>query len=51
MEGLAIATPVMLAAAYLGLRGFDRLSTALFQRSVVILAIVGAAVLLARQLR
>lgn len=51
VEGLAIATPVMLAAAYLGLRGFDRLSTALFQRSVVILAIVGAAVLLARQLR
>ena len=50
IEGLAVATPVMLAAAYLGLRGFDRLSTALFQRSVVILAIVGAAVLLARQL-
>ena len=49
MEGLAVATPVMLATAYLGLRGFDRLSTALFQRVVVVLAIVGAVVLLARQ--
>ena len=50
IEGLAIATPVMLGAAYLGLRVFDRLSTAVFQRSVVVLAIVGAGVLLARQL-
>jgi hypothetical protein len=50
IEGLAIATPVMLAAAFLGLRVFDRLSTAHFQRSVVVLAIVGAAVLFARQL-
>jgi uncharacterized membrane protein YfcA len=50
IEGLAVATPIMLAAAYLGLRGFDRLSTKLFQRSVVILAIVGAIILLARQL-
>lgn len=50
IEGLAIATPVMLGAAYLGLRAFDRLSTALFQRTVVVLAIAGAAVLLARQL-
>lgn len=50
IEGLAIATPVMLVAAYLGLRVFDRLSTALFQRSVVVLAIVGAVVLLVRQL-
>ena len=50
IEGLAIATPVMLAAAYLGLRGFDQLSTATFQRGVVILAIAGAVVLLARQL-
>ena len=49
IEGLAIATPVMLAAAYLGLHGFERLSTALFQRIVVVLAIVGATVLLARQ--
>ncbi len=49
VEGLALATPVMLAAAYLGLHGFERLSTALFQRIVVVLAIVGAAVLLARQ--
>ena len=50
VEGLAIATPVMLAAAWLGLRGFDRLSTAHFQRGVVIVAIAGAGVLLARQL-
>lgn len=50
IEGLALATPVMLAASYLGLRMFDRLSTATFQRSVVLLAIVGAAVLVARQL-
>jgi uncharacterized protein len=49
IEGLAIATPVMLVAAYLGLRVFDRLSTATFQRSVVVLAIVGAIVLLVRQ--
>ena len=51
LEGLAIATPVMLTAAYLGVRVFDRLSTAVFQRSVVVLAILGAAVLLWRQLR
>ena len=50
IDGLAVATPVMLGAAYLGLKVFDRLSTAIFQRSVVILAIVGAAALLARQL-
>ena len=50
VEGLAIATPIMLATAFLGLRGFDRLSTPLFQRAVVILAIAGAAALLWRQL-
>lgn len=50
IEGLAVATPIMLVAAYLGLRVFDRLSTSLFQRSVVILAIIGAAVLVFRQL-
>lgn len=50
IEGLAVATPVMLAAAWFGVRGFDRLSTRYFQRGVVVLAIVGAAVLLARQL-
>jgi uncharacterized protein len=50
IEGLAVATPVMLIAAYLGLRLFDRLSTSAFQRSVVILAIVGAVVLVMRQL-
>jgi len=50
IEGLALATPVMLGASYLGLRLFDRLSTSGFQRSVVILAILGAAVLVMRQL-
>jgi uncharacterized membrane protein YfcA len=50
IEGLAIATPIMLGTAYLGLKVFDRLSTALFQRSVVVLAVGGAIVLLARQL-
>jgi uncharacterized membrane protein YfcA len=50
IEGLAIATPLMLAAAFIGVRGFDRLSTALFQRSVVVLAIAGALVLLVKQL-
>lgn len=50
IEGLAIATPVMLACAWLGLRGFERLSTAHFQRVVVVLAIVGAGALLAKQL-
>jgi uncharacterized membrane protein YfcA len=48
IEGLAVATPIMLAASYLGLRVFDRLSTSTFQRSVVILAILGAIVLLLR---
>ena len=50
IEGLAVATPIMLAASYLGLRLFDRLSTSTFQRSVVVLAIGGAIVLVARQL-
>ena len=50
IEGLAVATPIMLAASYLGLRLFDRLSTTIFQRSVVMLAIVGAVVLVVRQL-
>jgi uncharacterized membrane protein YfcA len=49
LEGLAIATPVMLAGAWLGVHGFDRLSTPVFRRCVVVLAIVGAGVLLARQ--
>jgi len=50
IEGLAVATPVMLGAAYLGLRGFEKLSTRTFQRGVVVLAIAGALVLLGRQL-
>jgi len=49
LEGLAVATPVMLVAAYLGLRGFERLSSSAFQRAVISLAILGAAVLLVRQ--
>ena len=38
------------AAAWLGLRVFDGLSTARFQRLVILVAIVGAAFLLVRQL-
>jgi len=48
LEGLAVATPFMLAAAFLGLRGFERLKTSAFQRGVIALAILGAAVLLLR---
>jgi uncharacterized membrane protein YfcA len=50
VEGLAVATPVMLAGAWLGLHGFERLSTPVFRRAVVLLAIIGAGVLLVRQL-
>jgi len=50
IEGLAVATPVMLLASWLGLKAFDHISTRAFQRIVVILAIVGAAVLVVRQL-
>ena len=49
LEGLAVATPLMLATAFLGLRGFERLRTASFQRAVVALAILGGVFLLARQ--
>ena len=51
LEGLAVATPFMLGAAFLGLRGFERLSGSVFQRAVISLAILGAAVLLVRQLK
>lgn len=50
IEGLAVATPVMLLASYLGLKAFDRISTSAFQRIVVILAIIGALTLIAKQL-
>jgi uncharacterized membrane protein YfcA len=49
LEGLVVATPLMLGAAFLGLRGFERLNTSTFQRAVVALAILGAVLLLARQ--
>lgn len=49
IEGLAIAAPVMLGTAFLGLRLFDKLSTKAFQRGVVMLAIAGAVMLMARQ--
>jgi len=49
IEGLAVATPIMLVAAYLGLNMFDRLSTSTFQRAVVLLAIAGAVLLVLRQ--
>jgi uncharacterized membrane protein YfcA len=49
LEGLIVATPLMLGGAFLGLRGFERLSTSTFQRTVIALAILGAVLLLARQ--
>lgn len=51
LEGLAVATPFMLATAFLGLQGFERLKTSSFQRAVIALAILGAVLLLARQLQ
>ncbi len=50
LQGLLLAIPVMLAGAWLGVRGFERLGTPMFRQGVVLLAIAGAAVLLARQL-
>ena len=50
VQSVAMAAPLMLAAAWLGLRVFDGLSTARFQRLVILVAIVGAAFLLLRQL-
>lgn len=49
LEGLAVATPLMLGSAFLGLRVFERLNTSTFQRAVVALAILGAVALLVRQ--
>jgi uncharacterized membrane protein YfcA len=51
IEALVVATPLMLGAAFLGLRGFERLSTSVFQRGVIVLAIAGALLLLARHIR
>lgn len=50
LQSVAFAAPVMLLAAWLGLSVFDRLSTRLFQRIVIAVAMVGAVVLLLRQL-
>ncbi|NLD55167.1 MAG: TSUP family transporter [Burkholderiaceae bacterium] len=50
VEGLLLALPVMLAGAWLGLQGFERLGAPVFRQGVVLLAIAGAAVLLVRQL-
>lgn len=50
LGSVALATPLMLAAAWLGLRVFDGLSTARFQRIVIAVALVGALFLLLRQL-
>lgn len=50
VQGVAFATPLMLLAAALGLRVFDGLSTARFQRIVIGAALVGAVFLLVRQL-
>ncbi len=50
VQSVAVATPVMLVAAWLGLRVFDGLSTVRFQRIVIAAAMVGSVFLLARQL-
>lgn len=50
LQAVGIAAPLMLVAAWLGLRVFDSLSTALFQRTVILFALVGASFLLVRQL-
>jgi hypothetical protein len=50
LQSVAIATPVMLVAAWLGLLVFDGLSTAFFQRSVIATALLGSVFLLLRQL-
>lgn len=50
VHGLAVAAPLMLVAAWLGLRVFDRLSTKRFQQIVIAAALVGAVFLLVRQL-
>ena len=49
MEGVAVATPVMLGAAFIGLRVFDSLSTRRFQRIVIAAALLGAMFLLSSQ--
>lgn len=50
VHGVLFAAPVMLAAAWLGLSVFDRLSSARFHRIIVVLAMIGATFLLVRQL-
>ena len=50
IEALAVGMPLMLGAAFLGLKAFDRISTKAFQRAVVVLAIVGALTLIGKQL-
>jgi hypothetical protein len=48
-QGIIIAAPLMIGAAWLGLRLFDRIDTATFQRVVTSLALAGAVLLLANQ--
>lgn len=50
LQSVAIAAPLMLVTAWLGLRLFDGLSTRRFQRIVIATALVGAVFLLIRQL-
>lgn len=50
VQSVALAAPLMLGAAWLGLRVFDGLSTARFQRIVIAAALVGAVFLLVNQL-
>lgn len=50
LQGVLFAAPMMIGAAWAGLRIFDSLSTALFQRIVIALALAGAGFLLMQQL-
>lgn len=49
VHGIVLAAPLMVAAAWAGLRLFDALSTAVFQRIVIACALVGAGFLLLQQ--
>lgn len=49
VHGVLVAAPLMVVAAWAGLRLFDALSTTVFQRVVVTCALVGASFLLLQQ--
>lgn len=51
LHGVLFAAPLMIGAAWAGLRVFDSLSTGAFQRVVIACALFGAAFLLLQQVR